>query len=92
MAHEADHHGPPQGWKRWLYSTNHKDIGTLYLFFSLIMLFLGGASAMVIRMELFMPGIQLVQPDLYNNLLTNHALIMIFGAVMPAAALSVRVA
>ncbi|MFW5454693.1 cytochrome c oxidase subunit I [Thioalkalivibrio sulfidiphilus] len=83
---DHEHHGPPSGLKRWLFSTNHKDIGTMYLVFALIMLFLGGASAMVIRAELFMPGLQLVQPDLYNNLVTNHALIMIFGAVMPAAA------
>ena len=39
------------------------------------MLFLGGASAMLIRLELFQPGIQLLEPDLYNNLVTNHALI-----------------
>lgn len=58
----------------------------MYLVFALIMLFFGGASAMAIRAELFMPGIQLLEPDLYNNLVTNHALIMIFGAVMPAAA------
>lgn len=83
---DAEHHANPTGWRRWLYSTNHKDIGTLYLLFALVMLFLGGASAMVIRMELFMPGIQLLHPDLYNNLVTNHALLMIFGAVMPAAA------
>jgi cytochrome c oxidase subunit I len=86
VAHEAVEHGPPTGWKRWACSTNHKDIGTMYMIFALIMLFLGGASAMVIRAELFMPGIQLVDPDLYNSLVTNHALIMVFGAVMPAAA------
>ncbi|MBT3347434.1 MAG: cytochrome c oxidase subunit 1 [Thiotrichales bacterium] len=86
-AHDAhDDHGPMKGWKRWVYSTNHKDIGTMYLIFALVMLFLGGLSAMVIRMELMFPGIQLLEPDLYNNIVTNHALIMIFGAVMPAAA------
>ncbi len=86
MAHEADHHGPPKGWKRWVFSTNHKDIGTMYLIFALVMLFLGGAMAMVIRAELYMPGLQIVDPDTYNNLVTNHALIMVFGLVMPAAA------
>jgi len=83
---EAGHHARPYGWRRWLYSTNHKDIGTMYLIFAFIMLMLGGASAMVIRAELLLPGIQLVEPDLYNNLVTNHALIMVFGAVMPAGA------
>lgn len=86
VAHEADHHGPPHGLKRWLFSTNHKDIGTMYLIFALIMMFMGGASAMVIRLELFHPGIQFLEPDLYNNIVTNHAYLMIFGAVMPAAA------
>ena len=46
----------------------------------------GGRIAMLIRAELFLPGLQLLEPDLYNNLVTNHALIMIFGMVMPAAA------
>lgn len=89
LAHDAGHHddhGPMKGWRRWVYSTNHKDIGTMYLIFALIMLFLGGASAMAIRAELMYPGLQLLDPDTYNNILTNHALIMIFGAVMPAAA------
>ncbi|ROR32779.1 cytochrome c oxidase subunit I [Inmirania thermothiophila] len=81
-----EHEGPPRGIRRWLYSTNHKDIGTMYLVFALTMLFLGGASAMAIRAELMLPGLQLLEPDLYNNILTNHALIMIFGAVMPAGA------
>ncbi len=86
-AHHDDHdHGPVKGWRRWLYSTNHKDIGTMYLIFALVMLFLGGISAMAIRAELMYPGIQLLDPDLYNNIVTNHALVMVFGAVMPAAA------
>ena len=60
--HDDDHHdhGPPAGIKRWLFSTNHKDIGTMYLIFSLIMFFVGGAMAMVIRSELAMPGLQFV--------------------------------
>ncbi len=84
--HHDDHHGhhQPKGLARWLFTTNHKDIGTLYLVFSLIMFFVGGAMAMVIRAELFMPGLQLVQPDFFNQMTTMHALIMVFGAVMPA--------
>ena len=86
VLHSHIEHAKPTGWRRWVCSTNHKDIGTMYMIFALIMLFLGGASALVIRAELFMPGIQLTSPDLYNSLVTNHALIMVFGAVMPAAA------
>lgn len=79
-----DHHGAPQGYKRWLFSTNHKDIGTLYLWFSLSMFFIGGAMAMIIRAELFQPGLQLVEPNFFNQMTTSHGLIMVFGAVMPA--------
>ena len=83
VIHEDHHHDePPKGYKRWLYSTNHKDIGTMYLIFALVMLFMGGAMAMLIRAELFYPGLQIVNPDLYNNLVTDHALIMVFGLVI----------
>jgi cytochrome c oxidase subunit I len=89
MAHDTtahdDHHDHKQGFfERWFYSTNHKDIGTLYLLFSLLMFFIGGAMAMVIRAELFQPGLQLVAPEFFNQMTTTHALVMIFGAVMPA--------
>jgi cytochrome c oxidase subunit 1 len=85
--HDAhDHHDDkPNGFiHRWLFTTNHKDIGTLYLVFALTMFFIGGSMAMVIRAELFKPGMQLVQPEFFNEMTTMHALIMIFGAVMPA--------
>ncbi len=78
------HHGPRKGLLRWITTTNHKDIGSLYLWFSLLMFFIGGAMAMVIRVELFQPGLQLVEPAFFNQMTTMHALIMIFGAVMPA--------
>ncbi len=82
-AHE-DHDHKPQGWRRWVFATNHKDIGTMYLIFACTMFFIGGAMAMVIRLELFKPGMQWVDPQLFNSMTTMHALIMIFGAVMPA--------
>jgi len=79
-----DDHGPAKGLMRWVTTTNHKDIGTLYLLFALVMLFVGGAMALVIRAELFQPGLQFVNPDFYNQMVTMHALIMIFGMIMPA--------
>jgi cytochrome c oxidase subunit 1 len=80
-AHHDEH---PAGLMRWLTSTNHKDIGTLYLVFALIMFFVGGTMALVIRAELFQPGLQIVNPQFFNSMTTMHALVMIFGAVMPA--------
>ena len=77
-------HGPPPGLLRWVTTTNHKDIGTLYLWFALLMFFIGGAMALVIRTELFQPGLQVVDPHFFNQMTTLHALVMIFGVVMPA--------
>jgi len=85
LMHDDHHHEAPEGFfHRWVMSTNHKDIGTLYLIFSLTMFFIGGAFAMGIRAELFKPGMQLMQPYFFNELTTMHALVMIFGAIMPA--------
>ena len=83
-SHDDHHHGPAKGLTRWLFTTNHKDIGTLYLWFSFAMFLIGGAMALVIRAELFQPGMQIVEPEFYNQMLTLHGLIMVFGAVMPA--------
>ena len=60
VAHSADHaHGAPQGFvRRWLYSTNHKDIGTMYIIFSIIAAFIGGGFSVFMRMELMEPGVQ----------------------------------
>jgi len=84
QANDHDHDHKPTGLKRWFFSTNHKDIGTLYLIFALTMFFVGGSMAMIIRAELFQPGLQFVDPQFYNSMVTVHALVMIFGAVMPA--------
>lgn len=77
-------HGPAKGISRWLFTTNHKDIGSMYLWFSFAMFFLGGIFALVIRAELFQPGIQIVEPAFFNQMTTMHGLVMVFGAVMPA--------
>ena len=77
-------HGYQGGIMRWVMTTNHKDIGTMYLWFSFIMFMVGGAMAMVIRAELFSPGLQVVNPDFFNQMTTMHGLIMVFGAIMPA--------
>ena len=82
--HDTHHEHHPTGLKRWLFTTNHKDIGTLYLWFSFIMFLTGGAMAMIIRAELFAPGLQVVDPGFFNQMTTMHGLIMVFGAVMPA--------
>jgi cytochrome c oxidase subunit 1 len=82
--HDDHAHGHPHGWRRWVFATNHKDIGTLYLLFSFAMLIVGGILAMAIRLELFQPGLQFVNPQLFNQFTTMHGLIMVFGAIMPA--------
>ena len=80
-AHHDEH---PSGIMRWLTTTNHKDIGTLYLWFALSMFFVGGAMSLIIRSELWQPGLQVVNPHFFNQMTTVHALVMVFGAVMPA--------
>jgi len=81
--HDHGHH--KQGFvDRWFFSTNHKDIGTLYLVFSFIMFIVGAAMSVVIRAELAEPGLQFVKPEFFNQMTTVHALVMIFGGVMPA--------
>jgi cytochrome c oxidase subunit 1 len=77
------HEQHPTGITRWLFTTNHKDIGTLYLCLSLLMFLVAGVMAMLIRAELFQPGLQLVDPHFYNQMVTLHGLVMIFGAIMP---------
>src|SRR5690606_10596902 len=104
MTHEAAHaanHGHEDhrpslfDWKRWLYSTNHKDIGTMYLVFAIIAGLVGGAMSGLIRWELAEPGIGVLTQlpwiqdveaakHYYNSLITYHGLIMIFMMVMPA--------
>lgn len=86
MAHSAsiERKGLLSWIARWLFTTNHKDIGTLYLWFSGLMFFVAGILAMMIRLELLEPGARFFTQNTYNELVTMHGLIMIFGAIMPA--------
>ena len=84
IAHEAHEHHPT-GWRRFVYSTNHKDIGTMYLVFALVAGVIGGLLSIGIRLELQNPGIQIFPtPHEFNVFVTAHGLIMIFFMVMPA--------
>jgi cytochrome c oxidase subunit 1 len=83
-SHDHDHH-TPTGIGRWLFSTNHKDIGTMYLVFAIVASLFGGGFSIAIRMELMEPGLQFIQDKhFYNVLVTAHALLMVFFVVMPA--------
>jgi cytochrome c oxidase subunit I len=83
QAHHTDDH--PTGWRRYLYSTNHKDIGTMYLVFALVAGIIGGALSIGMRMELQQPGLQIFpNSHAYDVFTTAHGLITIFFVVMPA--------
>src|SRR5258705_6473049 len=85
VAHDHDAHAHPTGWRRWVYSTNHKDIGTMYLVFALFGGLLGGILSIGIRLELQEPGLQIFHDaHMFNVFTTGHGLIMIFFMVMPA--------
>lgn len=72
------------GWKSWLFTTDHKRIALLYLVVITIMFFVGGAYAVLIRIELATPEPDLVEPDTYNKLFTGHGVIMVFFFLIPA--------
>ena len=85
--HHGDHaHHSPTGWRRWILSTNHKDIGTLYLFYAAFAGLSGAVLSIIIRAELMNPGDQFFHGNyqLYNTFVTAHALMMVFFLIMPA--------
>src|SRR5262247_3512237 len=84
-AHSEDLPDHPHGWRRYLYSTNHKDIGTMYLMFALMGGLIGGILSLGMRLELMYPGLQIFhESHTFNVFTTAHGLIMIFFMVMPA--------
>jgi len=97
--HAHEEHHTPTGWRRYLFSTNHKDIGTLYIIFAIIAGLIGFLMSYAIRLELSNPGIQIfptisswlagdnsidAAKNMYNVFITGHGVIMIFFMVMPA--------
>src|SRR5271170_7283391 len=103
VIHDADHaddgHGHPTGWRRYMYSTNHKDIGTLYLVFALCAGLIGSALSGAMRLNLMFPGVKIfpviswilsgdssieAAKNMYNVFTSAHVVIMIFFLVMPA--------
>src|SRR5258708_33672531 len=84
-AHSEDLPDHPHGWRRYLYSTNHKDIGTMYLVFALFGGLVGGVLSIGMRLELMHPGLQFFHDShMFHVFTTAHRLIMIFFMVMPA--------
>ena len=78
----ADH---PTGWRRYVYSTNHKDIGTMYLIFAICAGLVGGFLSMMMRWNLMYPGhLVFKDPHTFNVFVTGHGLIMVFFMIMPA--------
>ena len=85
-AHDVHHgHDHPTGWRRYLFSTNHKDIGTMYLIFSIVAGVIGGVLSIGMRLELQNPGMQIfADAHTFNVFVTAHGLIMVFFMIMPA--------
>ena len=89
MAHQAHAHAAhdhmPRGITRWLYSTNHKDIGTMYIAYAVVFGIIGAVLSIFMRVELAEPGMQIfADPHSFNVFLTGHGLIMVFFMIMPA--------
>jgi cytochrome c oxidase subunit 1 len=83
IAHAHEDH--PHGWRRYVYSTNHKDIGTMYLIFAICAGLVGGFLSMMMRAELMYPGMQIFKEvHTFNVFVTGHGLIMVFFMIMPA--------
>src|SRR5260370_594186 len=77
--HDADAHGHAPGFfTRWLCSTNHKDMGTLYLLFAIVAGVIGGAFSVIVRMHLMHPANHLIEDhQLYNVIVTAHGLMVL---------------
>ncbi|AWN22771.1 cytochrome c oxidase subunit I [Deinococcus irradiatisoli] len=76
-------HAPPRNFTYWLSTTNHKDIGILYLGLGALFFLIGGVEALVMRLQLAVPGNTLLRGETYNEFFTLHGTTMIFLAVMP---------
>ena len=82
---QEDHDHRPGFIKRWFFSTNHKDIGTLYIIFAILAGLVGGYFSLIMRAELAAPGLDVVADgQAWNVIITAHGLLMVFFVVMPA--------
>lgn len=90
MATAADSLAVPShqytGWKRWLTTVNHKDIGILYIVTAFVFFLVGGIEALIVRIQLGTPNNTFVSPEVYNQVFTMHGTTMIFLFVMPIMA------
>jgi cytochrome c oxidase subunit I len=77
---------PPTGWLAWLTTTDHKRIGILYLFTTLLFFLLGGVEALIMRLQLAQPSGTLVDAPTYNGLVTIHGTTMVFLFLVPVFA------
>ncbi|MCA1812419.1 MAG: cbb3-type cytochrome c oxidase subunit I [Halobacteriales archaeon] len=84
--HGHGEHAQMTGWRRWAYSTNHQEIGLMYIWTAFFFFIIGGMLAMLMRVELMAPGPTIMDPQAFNELFTMHGTTMVFLWIMPVFA------
>lgn len=86
VAHGQQGHGGYTGWRRWAYTTNHQEIGLMYIWTAFFFFVIGGVLAMLMRVELATPGKTIMAAQAFNELFTMHGTTMVFLWIMPVFA------